>query len=140
MDLKPSAKSGPPVSAVPLAPRAGAGVSRVFPPEAHLLRTPDYRRVYDEGTRRQFGWMAVFLLRTANQQSRLGITVPRHFGNAVKRNRMKRRMRHAIAACLSELPAGWDIVLHPRPAGLEMEFEAIQTTLRRVFALCAQRA
>lgn len=139
MDLKPSAQSGPPTGLSPVPPDKPA-CSRVFPPEAHLLRTADYRRVYDEGTRRQFGWLAVFLLRTGTGQSRLGITVPRHFGNAVKRNRMKRRLRHAIAECLRELPAGWDVVLHPRPAGLEMDYDELQTTLRKVFAFCAKRA
>lgn len=111
-----------------------------FPPGARLLRTADYRRVYDEGSRRQFGWMAVFLLRTGSPQSRVGITVPRAFGNAVLRNRMKRRLRHAIAACLAQMPVGWDIVLHPRAAGLEMEFAEIQATLQKVFAFCARRA
>jgi ribonuclease P protein component len=110
-----------------------------FPQPARLLRTADYRRVYDEGSRRQFGWMAVFLLRTGNQQSRVGITVPRAFGKAVDRNRMKRRLRHAMAACMSELPAGWDMVLHPRAAGLKMEFEELTTTLRKVFSFCAKR-
>jgi ribonuclease P protein component len=114
-------------------------VSVSFPQQARLLRTADYRRVYDEGSRRQFGWMAVFLLRTGNHQARVGITVPRAFGGAVERNRMKRRLRHAIAACMDQLPAGWDIVLHPRAAGLKLEFTEMQATLRKVFAFCARR-
>lgn len=130
-----SAKSGGALSQSPAREN-----SRKFPPEARLLRTADYRRVYDEGARRQFGWMAVFLLRTGNQQGRVGITVPRAFGGAVQRNRMKRRLRHAIAACMADLPVGWDIVLHPRAAGLKLEFEEMQASLRKVFAFCARRA
>ena len=53
---------------------------------------------------------------------------------------MKRRLRHAIAACMDALPAGWDIVLHPRAAGLTIEFTEMQATLRKVFAFCARRA
>jgi ribonuclease P protein component len=143
MDSKPSAKSGESLSAAisqPARKPVAGKLSQLSPAEVRLTRTADYRRVYDNGTRRQFGWMAAFLLRTGKQPSRIGITVPRAFGNAVQRNRMKRRLRHAIAATLADLHAGWDIVLHPRPAGLKLDYEELQATLRRIFLYCDKRA
>ena len=117
-----------------------SGVSVVFPAAAHLTRTADYRRVYDHGTRRQYGWLMAFILKTGSPVSRVGLTLPSRFGNAVKRNRMKRRLRHGIAACMNDLPAGWDIVLHPRTAGLTLDFDELITTLRRLFSYCAKTA
>ena len=94
--------------------------------------------MYDQGSRRQYGWLVAFILRTEHAASRVGLTVPAKFGNAVKRNRMKRRLRHAVAGCSSELPPGWDIVLHPRAAGLTMEFSEIIATLRKLFQFCSR--
>ena len=46
---------------------------------------------------------------------RLGLAVPRQVGNAVTRNRVKRRLREAWRARLSELQPGHDYVLVARP-------------------------
>ena len=137
-DSKSSVKFGESESS-PAVSSSGARVDGRFPREAQLRRTADYRRVYEGGTRRQFGWTAAFLLRTGNQGGRVGITVPRHFGKAVSRNRMKRRLRAAIGACMQELPGGWDIVLHPRAAGLELESGEMLATLKKIFAHCARQ-
>lgn len=83
--------------------------------------------------------MAAFLLSTGDQSGRIGITVPRQFGKAVDRNRVKRRLRSAIAECAGEIPAGWDIVLHPRSAGLKMDYGELAATLRKIFAYCIKQ-
>jgi ribonuclease P protein component len=138
VDLKASAKTAETASTA--GPNSAQRITRKYPREAKLLRTSDYRRVYDQGSRRQFGWTAAFLLETGNHSSRIGITVPRHFGKAVDRNRVKRRLRGAIAECLREIPAGWDIVLHPRAAGLSLEYGELISTLRKIFAHCAKQS
>ena len=46
--------------------------------------------------------------------SRVGLTVPKALGNAVVRNRIKRRMREAVRHALPLLNAPVDLVLHPR--------------------------
>jgi ribonuclease P protein component len=137
MDSGASAKSAEQTAAAPLA--GSLRIARGYPREAKLLKTADYRRVYDNGSRRQFGWTAAFLLATGDQSSRVGITVPRHFGKAVDRNRIKRRLRSAIAECKSEMPVGWDIVLHPRQAGLKLEYGEVIATLRKIFAYCTKQ-
>jgi ribonuclease P protein component len=48
------------------------------------------------------------------KQSRLGVAVSRKYGNAVRRNRIKRVFRAAFRKCQHDLPAGFDYVLLPR--------------------------
>jgi len=66
---------------------------------------------------------------------RLGITVTKKIGNAVIRNRMKRRFR-ALAREL--LPTGGlpgaDHVLIGRAGGLERDFTALRSELQRALA------
>ena len=138
MDSSASVKFAGKATAAPLvsSPRS----VREHPRETKLLRTSDYRRVYDQGSRRQFGWTAAFLLSTGHQSGRIGITVPRKFGKAVDRNRVKRRLRSAIIECAGDIPAGWDIVLHPRTVGLTIDYGELTATLRKIFAYCIKQS
>src|SRR4029077_4910358 len=46
--------------------------------------------------------------------SRFGISVKKALGGAVLRNRIKRRIREILRRNRTEIPTGWDIVIHPR--------------------------
>ena len=65
------------------------------------------------------------------QTMRYGITVTKKIGNAVVRNRMKRRFRELLWAILPECGlAGHDHVLIGRDGGVERDFETLAGELR----------
>ena len=62
---------------------------------------------------------------------RVGFTVTRKVGNAVVRNRARRRLREAARLVLAETPvAGCDLVLVGREATRRRDFSALQDDLR----------
>jgi len=66
---------------------------------------------------------------------RLGITVTRKIGNAVVRNRMKRRFRALARAILPEAGlAGADFVMIGRATGIERPFAQLADELGRALA------
>ena len=69
------------------------------------------------------------------QGTRFGITVTKKIGNAVVRNRMKRRFRELLRAALPEqgLP-DHDHVLIGRAGGVERDFEKLADELSRALA------
>lgn len=106
-----------------------------------LHRHADYQRVY-KGSRKQFSArMAYFVAPQTpaaaawigNQAARVGITAGRVLGNAVERNRIKRRMRAAIRAHYALLPAAMDLVLHPRRSVLEASWAELSGEVKRIF-------
>ena len=70
---------------------------------------------------------------------RVGYTVTKKIGNAVVRNRMKRRLREIARA---ELPGagrdGCDYVLIGREGGIERDFSALRGELAKALAKVAR--
>jgi ribonuclease P protein component len=82
-------------------------------------------------------YFAAFCVREADPApSRFGFTVPRTLGNAVERNRLKRRMRAAVRTQLPFLPVQWAVVFNPRRNVLDAPFEELCREVGRIFARC----
>jgi ribonuclease P protein component len=60
---------------------------------------------------------------------RFGVTAGQSLGNAVKRNRAKRRLRAAVQPNLESVVPGWDIILIARRPVLTAAYLDIQSAL-----------
>jgi ribonuclease P protein component len=118
---------------------SGTRVSYCFPKNARILRSSDFRKVYDAGVRISGPYFAAFCLRVDREDvgPRLGFTVARAFGRAVKRNRAKRRIREALRRRLSEIAPHWDIVLNPRRQVLTATPDDLRREVDRLVLKCA---
>lgn len=65
----------------------------------------------------------------ANRPARAGFVVSKAVGNAVVRNKVKRRLRHAAAAELPAWPAGTDVVVRATPRAAERDFAELRRDL-----------
>ena len=101
------------------------------------LRTADFRKVYDHGTRVSGPLFAAFCLaRPDGSSPRLGLTVPRAIGGSVVRNRIKRRLREAFRLHRAKLNPQWDIVINPRRTALAAPFADLERALGKVIERC----
>jgi ribonuclease P protein component len=87
---------------------------RRFRPHEHLRRPADFKRVYDR--RRSVSDDRVIVYAAFNDlpYSRLGLSVSRKVGGAVRRNRLRRLFREAYRLTRHALPTGLDLVVIPR--------------------------
>jgi ribonuclease P protein component len=104
-----------------------------FPKALRLRRRGEFRRVYEEGQRRSAPLCTIFFRANGLLETRVGITAPRRLGNAVLRNRVKRRLREVFRLNRSLIPAGWDIVLNPRAGVAKVSFPLLVSELLRLF-------
>lgn len=86
-----------------------------FPKSQHLRSGREFAAVYDAKQRVGDDVLLVYALPSASGGHRLGLSVSRRNGNAVARNRLKRRLREAFRLTQAELPGQYDLVLIPRP-------------------------
>lgn len=104
-----------------------------FPKDCRLLRRAQFKRVYDEGQRRSASICTIFFRSNGLPQTRLGVTAPVRLGNAVFRNRLKRRLREVFRLHRDTIPSGWDIVLNPRQAVAKIEFPVLEREILKLF-------
>lgn len=71
---------------------------------------------------------------------RVGLTVGKVLGDAVERNRIKRRMREAVRMSWPSEGAAIDVVFNPRKSVLQLPFSELRTEVERGLKLAMQRA
>jgi ribonuclease P protein component len=103
-----------------------------FPREARLVRKSEYDAVYRAGKRRSSSHYTIFVRANALPVSRFGFSIKKALGGAVVRNRIRRRMREMVRCHRQEIPAGWDIVVHPKSSVAKAPFVALTSDLIRL--------
>jgi ribonuclease P protein component len=71
---------------------------------------------------------------------RVGLTVGKILGKAHERNRIKRRMREALRRHVDLLPAGFDLIFHPRRNILTADFAQLEAEIVRILEIAATEA
>jgi len=96
-----------------------------------LRRRSDFSRVQRRG-KRHSGPLFVLLAAEARGGSRIGITVSKHVGNAVVRNRLRRRVKAYLDRTRFGEPPYRDLVLIARPGAGAADFAAVAAELGRL--------
>jgi ribonuclease P protein component len=125
---------------------------------SRLRKHADYLRAYAAGRKRQSTAMSWFLApqsleapqplevpqspdgETAPAAPRVGLTVGKVIGKAHERNRIKRRMREALRRHVDLLPAGFDLIFHPRRTVLTIEFSQLEREVVRILQQAQEQA
>jgi ribonuclease P protein component len=79
-----------------------------------LKKNHEFRRLYNKGKSAVSPYFAIYCRKTGRAYSRLGITTGVKLGNAVKRNRVRRRIRELYRTHEAQLLSGYDIVVVAR--------------------------
>lgn len=104
---------------------------------SRLRRHADFQRAYSASRKRQSASMSWFMApRTEGGgvagNARVGLTAGKVLGKAPERNRIKRRMREALRRHVELLPAGFDLIFHPRRSVLTLDFGKLEAEIVRI--------
>jgi ribonuclease P protein component len=120
-----------------------------------LLKRVEFEAVYGAGQRRSSPQFSVFFRAqialsnevsgrepvregssvntvAASRGSRFGISVKKALGGAVVRNRIRRRIREILRRNRTEIPTGWDFVIHPKSTVAKAQFATLEAELVRL--------
>lgn len=97
-----------------------------------LKENYDFRRVYNKGKSYVCPYFVVYLNPNRKKYSRLGITVSKKIGNAVKRNRAKRIITAAFSVVYPKINSGYDFVIVARTRTLDVKSTTISSNLSKI--------
>ena len=112
---------------------ASTGAS--LPGSLRLKTQRDFRAVYQRGRRAAGNWITVVVWPRRDdggRAPRLGVSVSKDNGGAVRRNKLKRLLREAFRLERHRLPLGVDLVLIPRVRPDNLPLQELRSELCRL--------
>ena len=98
-----------------------------------LKKNHEFQRLYRRGSSAVGGCLVIYCRKNRLRRNRLGLTASVKLGNAVERNRARRRMREVYRLNADKLRPGWDLVLVARSRTLTAPWPELTATF---FRLC----
>jgi len=90
-----------------------------------LKQNHEFRRLYNRGKSAVSPYFVIYCRRTGRPVSRLGITTGVKLGNAVKRNRARRRIRELYRTREGRLLPGYDVVIVARARAIYARYDEL---------------
>lgn len=97
-----------------------------------LKQNKDFRRLYHRGKYAACATLVLYWSPNRYQNNRLGITVSTKLGNAVVRNRTRRRIREIYRLHEEQLRRGIDLVVVARDAAPDAEYRRLDRDFQRL--------
>ena len=97
-----------------------------------LKQNHEFRRLYGKGKSAVSPYFVIYCRETRRPVSRLGITTGVKLGNAVKRNRARRRIRELYRTHEGELLPGFDIVVVARSRVIYGRYSELERSFRQL--------
>ena len=91
-----------------------------------LKRHKEFRYTYRVGRSQSTPLMTLVCAKSRRETVRIGFSVSKRVGNAVQRNRAKRRMRACITPMVNRLKGGCNLILIAKPEVLDAPFSELQ--------------
>jgi len=109
-----------------------------LPRSSRLTRTAELRALMEQGKRRRTDHLDLYTLPSPVGSSRLAVIVPRYSQSAVRRNRLRRRLRElGRREVLPVLAEPTDVAVRARPSAYDARFETLRAEF--VGTLCPRQ-
>jgi len=98
--------------------------------DERVLKSSEFRRALQKGRRFRSSHLTLIAFLKHFGKVRLGLTVSRKVGNAVVRNRIKRRLREIVRLQRRRFSRPWDLVIIAQPGAGELSSQALWEQLK----------
>ncbi len=99
-----------------------------------LKENREFRRVYNKGKSLVCPCFVIYVNKNRANNTRLGITVGKKIGNAVKRNRAKRVITAAFSMVYPNIGSGYDFVIVARTRILKVKSTEVASSLSNILS------
>ena len=105
--------------------------------EYRLKKKYQFNYVYRVGKSAGAKYMILYFCPSKNKNVKIGISVSKKIGNAVVRNRTKRRFREAVAPMLDKMKENFNVIIIAKESSVDAPFEQLVTELKKLLTKTA---
>ncbi|MDE0960683.1 MAG: ribonuclease P protein component [Planctomycetota bacterium] len=113
-------------------------VGHRLPARSRIRAKADFQKVFAHGKRRRTDHLQAVIHPSGAEWSRIGLAVSRKVGNAVVRNRLKRRLREIFRLHRELAPEMRDIIFIPRPGCSSISYDVLAEEARWLIGISVQ--
>ncbi len=103
--------------------------------QMRLRSNKEFNLVYRRGKKSWNRNYTIIVKRNGTENTRVGFSISKKVGNAVTRNRIKRRLREIVRNHKDILTKGYDVVVIPKVNTNEMDYAQLEKSLLHVIRL-----
>ncbi|MFA5776800.1 MAG: ribonuclease P protein component [Patescibacteria group bacterium] len=97
-----------------------------------LRLNKEFAEVYNKGGSVVNRFLVLYYLPKDQEYTRVGFSVGKKFGNAVKRNRMKRILREICRLHMKQINKGFNCIIIARPRGAGENYQTIEKSFLKL--------
>lgn len=97
-----------------------------------LRKSEDFKNVYNRGKSFATYNLVLYYYPNRTDTNRLGFSISKKIGNAVVRNKIRRRLREIIRL-KENLKRGYDIVIIARKPVVKLDYQGIERDMNKLF-------
>ncbi len=99
---------------------------------ATLKKNYEFHRLYSKGKSAATPFLVIYARQTKHPGNRIGFTVSTKLGNAVKRNRVRRRLREIYRLHETQIVPGTELVVVARGRAVTASYRQMETAFLSV--------
>jgi len=98
-----------------------------------LKKNHEFKRLYNKGKSVASFCLVVYCKRNGRAENRIGFTISKKIGNAVQRNKIRRRLKEIYRLNEDKLVSGYDIVLVARTKSRYISYFELESSVLALF-------
>lgn len=100
-----------------------------------LRKNIEFKRVYNKGKNYWNRNLTLYVKKNGLEETRLGITITKKIGNAVVRNKIKRRVKEIYRLNKHRVKNGYDLIFIPKKNVVDLSYKELERSIIHILRI-----
>lgn len=100
-----------------------------------IRKNTEFKKIYKSGKNYWNRNIILYCMKNDINETRAGFTISKKMGNAVTRNKIKRRMKEAYKRNFFDLKSGYDLIFIPKKHIVNISFGELENSIRHILKI-----
>jgi len=100
-----------------------------------LRKNIEFKRIYKYGKNYWNRNLVLYIRENGSEETRVGFTITKKIGNAVVRNKIKRRMKGIYKSNFHNIKGGYDLIFIPKRNVVELSFHELESAMVHILSI-----